>query len=267
MNMAQIDPALAAYEALGPDYDAFTAHHDYELWTLGLEALATRHGLTGRRLLDVACGTGKSFLPFLERGWEVTACDISPAMLAEARRKAGGRASLHVIDARSLPALGSFDFVCCLDDVANYLTDPAELEQAFRRIRANLAPAGLLLFDANTLATYRGFFGETVAVERDGRLMVWQGSAGDLGEGGLAEATLDVVRPNGAAWDRRTSRHLQRHHPERRVRRLLRAAGLECVAVYGQFPDVRFEQPLDELRHSKAIYIARRTSPSENGRR
>ena len=43
----------------------------------------------GERVLDVACGTGKSFMPFLARGWDVTACDLSPAMLARAATVAG----------------------------------------------------------------------------------------------------------------------------------------------------------------------------------
>jgi hypothetical protein len=114
---------------------------------------------------------------------------------------------------------------------------------------------------------YRGFFAETVVVERDDRLMVWRGHAADLPAGGLAEATLDVFRLNGSGWERRVSRHLQRHHPEAQIRRLLHDAGLHCVAVYGQFPGPRFELPLDELRHSKAIYLARPFSPPENGRR
>ena len=32
--------ALAAYEALAPSYDAFTAGHDYATWTATLERLA-----------------------------------------------------------------------------------------------------------------------------------------------------------------------------------------------------------------------------------
>src|SRR5690242_4342384 len=97
------DHALAAYEALASHYDAFTAHHDYAAWTRDLEALARRHGLSGRTLLDVACGTGKSFAPYLERGWSVVACDGSPAMLARAADRADGRVPLHVADMRALP--------------------------------------------------------------------------------------------------------------------------------------------------------------------
>ena len=76
--------AEIAYEAMASVYDDFTAHHDYELWLGQLLPKVEGHGLGARgRLLDVGCGTGKSFIPMLERGWSVTACDLSPANIAD----------------------------------------------------------------------------------------------------------------------------------------------------------------------------------------
>src|SRR4051794_30120812 len=76
---ADLNPS--AYDAFAPFYDAFTAASDYERWTEEVLALAARHGLAGSTLLDLACGTGNSFVSFLSRGFEVTACDVSQAML------------------------------------------------------------------------------------------------------------------------------------------------------------------------------------------
>jgi len=96
--------ALAAYEATAACYDDFTAHHDYEL-TLSnfLPAIESRGLPPSRRLLDVGCGTGNSFLPMLERGWSVTACDLSPAMIQVAREKLGERSVELAVDERALP--------------------------------------------------------------------------------------------------------------------------------------------------------------------
>ena len=82
------DPAAEAYKGLAPFYDELTRAHDYDAWTFHLERRARRSACAGSRLLDVACGTGKSFLPLLERGYRVTGCDISPEMLDQARAKA-----------------------------------------------------------------------------------------------------------------------------------------------------------------------------------
>jgi len=248
--------AATAYDALAPFYDRFTAHHDYELWTGGLLGLARAHGLTGNRVLDAGCGTGKSFLPLLERGFEVTGCDQSPAMLDLAASKVGGRVTLHCHDLRDLDPIGEFDLITCLDDVANYLTEPEELTAALAGLAQNLRPGGLLIFDANTLATYRDFFSASVVLEEEGLMMVWRGLADDrFGPGGLARAALDIFSESRGCWSRTTSRHDQRHHPRETVDRCIESAGLRRVAVYGQDPAVNFEIQVDEVRHTKAIYL------------
>ena len=251
--------ATSAYDTLAPFYDRFTAHHDYDLWTGGLLQLAYGHGLSGCRALDAGCGTGKSFLPLLERGFDVTACDQSRAMLGVAASKAGRQVTLHCRDLRALDPIGEFDLITCLDDVANYLTEPGELTAALAGLAANLRPGGVLLFDANTLATYRGFFCETAAIAEERLMMVWRGLADEgFAPGGLAQATLDIFCESGDGWSRTTSRHDQRHHPRETVDRCIEDAGLRHVAVYGQDPAVNFDAEVDELRHSKAIYLVSR---------
>src|SRR3954463_11782369 len=189
MTLALESDAARAYAVLAPAYDLLTAEYAYGPWLAAVERLARRHGVAGRRLLDVGCGTGKSFLPLLERGFEVTACDISPEMVAEARRKAQGRAEIHVADMRRLPVLGQFDLVTCLDDAVNHLLQAEELVDAFGGLRANLAPGGLLVFDVNTLAAYRDV--PDVVVEDEGRLLRWRGGvAGPDGPGGGAGGGL-----------------------------------------------------------------------------
>ncbi len=270
MTLATTAPeagALDPYETLAPFYDDLTSEHDYELWISVLEAALMRHGLRGRRLLDVACGTGKSFEPFLARGYRVTACDLSPAMLARAAGRAAGRAELLVADMRDLPEVGTFDLVTCIDEPLNYLT-AGELETAFASVAARLAPSGRYLFDLNTLHTYRTGFASTSCHEANGRFFALVGHAApDLAPGGVAPMTIEIFdRGDGACWRRHTSRHEQRHHPPRRVRDALEAAGLQCLAVLGQYPDGRLEPRLDEGRHTKAVFIARPASQEQERR-
>ncbi len=254
------DWAERAYEAMAPVYDAFTAHHDYQAWLADFLAVLERNGLKGRRLLDVGCGTGKSFLPLLSDGWDVTACDVSPAMVELARAKAGDSVRLAVADMRELPRFGEFDLAWALDDAINYLLSGEELEQALVGMRENLAPAGLLLFDVNTLLTYRTFFAETETIERGGWRLVWTGeAAADVAPGSICESTLESI-PLEAAGDGAagsTHRHRQRHFPEAEVLATLERAGLDCLDVYGHGLDGIFRQPLDESIHTKAVYIAR----------
>jgi SAM-dependent methyltransferase len=262
MDAAAVQPgcqgAEQTYEAMAPVYDDFTAHHDYELWLGNLLPKARRHGLRGHRLLDVGCGTGKSFLPMLERGWEVTACDISPSMLELARAKAGDAVQLSVADMRELPVFGEFNLVWALDDAVNYLLSGKELWEALRGMRANLAPGGLLMFDVNTLQAYRTFFAEFQQVERNGRRLTWRGQASaDTPPGSISEARFEVEQGD-SEMEVETHVHRQRHFPEAEVLELLGAAGLECLDVYGHGFDTVPKQPVEELVHSKAVYFARR---------
>src|SRR5919199_563285 len=166
--------ALGAYEALGSSYDTFTADYEYEGWLTAIESWAVAAGLPGRRLLDVACGTGKSFLPMLARGYSVSACDISPTMVAEAQRKAP-HVDVVVADMRALVWRSSFDLVTCLDDAFNYLLSEDDLARALRGIAKALVPGGVLVFDANSLWTYRSTFSEDFAVGSNGETFIWRG--------------------------------------------------------------------------------------------
>lgn len=253
--------ALCTFQAMAPIYDDFTAHYDYEGWLADLLKILERRGLSGRRLLDVACGTGKSFLPMLPRGWQVTGCDISPAMLALAEEKTGDLVSLSVADMRELPQFGEFDLVWALDDAINYLLSRDELEEALCGMRENLADDGLLLFDVNELMAYRTFYAETSVLEQASKRFVWHGlGSTELAPGSICESRLEVEEADSdrTQTQHEVSVHRQRHFPEAEVIAALSRVGLDCLGVFGHGLDGIPHQPLDTSTDTKAIYIARR---------
>jgi SAM-dependent methyltransferase len=251
------DSAFLAYEATAAHYDRLTAHHDYDLWLGNLLPALRSRGLEGRRLLDVACGTGKSFLPMLARNWEVTGVDLSPAMLARACTKAGTRARLLVGDMRALPTLGSYDLVWCLDDALNYVLSVTELEACFTGFRRNLAVNGLCLFDVSALAMYRGFFAENTVIEDTyGRLSVLGQESSEFPAGAQAVALVEVLDEHGEFVQRVT--HRQRHFPAEVIVGALERTGWRCLDVFGHGYDAVLQQPLDERIHTKAVFIAKR---------
>jgi SAM-dependent methyltransferase len=125
----------------------------------------------------VACGTGKSFMPLVRRGYEVTACDISPGMVELARAKLPPDAADRVVvaDMRALPWRGAFDLVTCLDDAVNYLLTDGDLQAALRGMSAALRPGGVAVFDVNSLRTYRETFAEDLAFRSEDAVFVWRG--------------------------------------------------------------------------------------------
>lgn len=262
------DHARAAYDGLAPAYDLFTDGHDHAAWAGLLERLALQHGLSGRRLLDVGCGTGSALLPMVERGYDAAGVDVSPRMLEEARRKLPGHVTLVVADMRSLPALGEFDLVWSVSDGVNYLHSHGELVAAFDGFRRSLAAGGVVVFDVDTLCTFRRLYSSLIVVPSDDRAVIFEGrTAGPIDEGAVGEAWIDrLERAEPPWWSRVRTVHRQRHHPRAALERALTAAGLTCVAVWGTDGAGGLEQPLDELRHSKAVYIAQHAAPAREGR-
>ena len=99
---------------------------------------------------------------------------------------------------------------------------------------------------------YRTEFAETEVTESERGRLVWEGrTTSDVAPGSLCEARL------GYDFERSGSVHRQRHFPEEVALDALAATGLECLDVFGHVEDAVFRQPLDELSHLKAIYVAR----------
>jgi SAM-dependent methyltransferase len=135
-------PAQAAYDAIAPEYDAAVAPSS---WVR--ERLWERFDILfppGSRVLDVTAGTGLDVLHLLERGVRVTACDLSPGMLARLAVKAPSvpaiAADLQDLDAVDLD--GPFDGL--LSTFAG-LNTASELS-GFARGAARLVRPGGVLF-------------------------------------------------------------------------------------------------------------------------
>ncbi|HEY5053556.1 MAG TPA: class I SAM-dependent methyltransferase [Solirubrobacterales bacterium] len=243
--------ARKTYDAYASAYDDFNHGYMYAQWTGRLLAKAEEAGLEGDRLLDVGCGTGLSFIPMLDRGWRVTACDISPEMLDLARAKVGDAVTLLTADMRDLPVLGQFNLIWAVNDAINYLLCTEELEAALLGMRRNLAPDGIVVFDVNTLTTYRNFFSNECVVEFNNRRFVWHGltSVSEVSAGSIHEAHFDAEGETGVA-----NIHTQRHFTEEEILAAIDAAGFRCLAVFGE-SNGDLERGMNEDFHTKAVYL------------
>ena len=267
---ADTAPTLEAYEAFAPFYDLYTADYAHETWLGSVERLAREHGLSGRRLLDVACGTGCSFAPMLDRGYDVTACDLSPAMVDRARERLGGDPRrAFVADMRALPPLGEFDLVTCLDDSVNYLLSDEDLRAALAGMSRALRPGGVLVFDVNSLLTYRTAFASAWIDERDWTVFAWFGEATeDAAPGERCVASLEIsFEDDDGGWRRMTTHHVQRHHPRPVIEAACAAARLDLVGLRGMLPGGGLALDADESLHHKIAYVARKPGARNGSQR
>ena len=253
--LSDASPALEAYESLAAHYDLFTAGYDHRRWIEALDRLARDHGLSGRRVLDLGCGTGRALEPLLERGYEVVGCDLSPSMIAVAGERHPG-VELHVADMRRLPDLGPFDLVLCLDDAVNYLLDEQELRAALQSIRSVLTETGLLIFDVNTGLAYESAFGRDRVVSDEDRVLAWRGDGLD-GQQRLARATIEIFSalPEAGTWTREESVHVQRYWRDAELAELVTAAGMQVAGRFGQRTGAVLDRAPDPTIHTKVVFV------------
>ena len=107
-----------------------------------------------KNILEVGCGTGNYTKILLERGYEVTAVDISEDMLEIARRKCN--CTLIKGDIRDIALNEKFDTCVAMFAVMGYITKNSDIIKALNNIRRHLKPNGIFVFDVwNGLAVMR----------------------------------------------------------------------------------------------------------------
>jgi ubiquinone/menaquinone biosynthesis C-methylase UbiE len=83
------EASAVAFDRIAPRYDSIFTESTIgqaqrkAVWQCAIKAFPTK-----LRLLELNCGTGADAFHFASQGFEVTACDVSPEMIQQARRKA-----------------------------------------------------------------------------------------------------------------------------------------------------------------------------------
>jgi demethylmenaquinone methyltransferase/2-methoxy-6-polyprenyl-1,4-benzoquinol methylase len=141
---ARQEHARTLFAPLGGTYDRVGAVLSFGQDPRWRRALVARVPNDGGHVLDVATGTGLVAERLLARGHRVTGLDQSADMLAEARRRFGGRVELVEASATALPFPdGSFDHLT-FTYLLRYVDDPgATLAELARVVRPGGTVANL----------------------------------------------------------------------------------------------------------------------------
>jgi SAM-dependent methyltransferase len=101
------DQTRDAYDRLAPVWSATTDDGAFNGWLErpALRSLVPRP-LSGATVLDAGCGSGAQCEWLLSEGAEVVGIDLSPVMVAEARKRCAGRGEFVVADLADPLALG-----------------------------------------------------------------------------------------------------------------------------------------------------------------
>jgi SAM-dependent methyltransferase len=234
-----------------PLYDAFA--EGYDLMTDWPARLASESGfLNGLfaahdvySVLDAACGTGQHAGLFAGWGLNVTATDLSQAMLARARSQAstaGVRFVLAGFGQHGRLAPGPYDAVTCLGNSLPHVANRAGLAAALADFRAVLRPGGLLVLQNNNYDAILGqrqrFMGVTGRIDGDRELLFFRFF--DLEEPSLRFHVVTFAKQAGA-WTFTESNTRQLPLLRDGMMASLAAAGFAGIESFGDLKGAAFE--------------------------
>lgn len=233
----------APFSSLARVYDAIFADVEYDDWCEF--ALETLHSLgwlenpKGTTMLDVACGTGSSSVPYVRRGLVVSGADISADMLEVARSKLP-EVTFYQQGFLELQLDKRFELITCVFDSLNNLLSLTDLELALQKIRAHLTPNGIFVFDCNTplgvtdLWDDNEFMGDVTLPDGSAHYhWTHQALESDLGE---VTAQIWLMDTQGALLEEFTEIHLERGFSPAQLTSALHKAGFSDVQLL-EYPD------------------------------
>lgn len=120
-----------------------------------VEQLLALAGVTGGSALDLCCGPGRHSKVLAARGFNVTAVDLSPFLLAKAREHTAGFPIEFIqADMRAFVRPFAFDLVVSLFTSFGYFSSPDQDLLTLRCIRSSLKPGGVLMLDMASKETF-----------------------------------------------------------------------------------------------------------------
>ena len=225
---------MGAYEALAASYDRLTNDVDYEATVAFYQEILKREGVSPRRAVDLACGTGSVAVLLARQGLDVVGVDQSEEMLTVAAQKAQDLAPAPQFVCQSLENLRlarGVDLAVCALDSLDYITNPEDCARAIARIYRALNPGGIFIFDVNTPEKLRAMDGQVFLDEDEDVYCVWRGEFDE--ESNICSYGMDLFQRQGTMWRRSFEEHREYAYSRAQLTDYLRRAGFTDIQIYG----------------------------------
>ncbi len=220
-------------------------------------------------VLDVACGTGMHAIRLSEDGFAVSGADLSPQMIAAARKNAQEAKQSLRFEAMGFGALsetfghGNFDALLCLGNSLPHLLSEADLHAALLDFADCLKPGGLLLiqnrnFDAVMQKHERWM--EPQVFEEGEREWIFQRFYDFNTDGTIRFNIVNLKKLGDGAWQPEVLSTLLRPILSLQLCALLEQAGFINIQLFGSLSD----EPFNPLSSGNSIILAKKIeiSPS-----
>lgn len=237
------DNNMEMYSELAPFYDLLMSHVNFKGVTDFYLKLAKLHNWKGRRILDLACGTGNISLELFRQGYSVTGIDLSQEMLTMAEEKvrsAGFEPDFYCQNMINLQVPDSYDLVISAFDSMNYILKEEDLSLVFGRVYEALNPGGFFIFDVHSEYKFKEVFGgNTFTYSGTDYSYIWQNKYEN--KNSTSSMSLDIfIQVKDDMYRRIQEYHQERCYLPEKLEVLLENQGFEVLAYYG---DQKLKRP------------------------
>lgn len=234
---------MHSYTDFAQIYDELMERVPYEKWGAYIKAkLRTHLGKTAHRpiIADIACGTGVMTMELAKSGYDMIGIDISADMLTIAQQKcydANQQVLFLCQDMRKLDLYGTVDAFICVCDGLNYILQPNELQNIFKRVQLFLNPGGVFIFDMNTEYKFKRQLGQR-SFEDKSKSGVIYGLDNYYDENTKINEYQVEFYPNGKNGKSFSEIHKQRAYDSTEVLDMLKNAKFSTTSVFHDYTDM-----------------------------
>lgn len=240
---------MSSYKTFAQFYDRLTDNVDYTAGGEYITGFFNEYGNGGKKVLDLACGTGTMCSFLSDKGYDVVGVDLSDDMLTIADNKCGGKVKLFKKDITDFSFNEKFDYCICTLDSLNHLPDINAVKSAFNCVFNVLKGSGLFIFDVNTVYKHRQVLADnTFVFDYEDFFLSWDN---EYVEDDIIRILIDIFVYNGKSYDRYSEEFSERAYA---VDELI--AGLEEFEIIKICDNLSQNLPNDESE--RIFFICRR---------
>lgn len=229
---------MSSYCDFARFYDELTENVEYEKRCKYIKSFLDKYNITGKIVLDLACGTCSVSLPLAKCGYKIIGVDLSDEMLEIASEKlfeCGCDFSLIKANMSDFALPERVDAAVCSLDSINHLNSSDDVKKAFSCVYNSLKENSIFVFDVNTIYKHNQILSDnTFIFDEDDYYIVWDNEHIDDRN---VRVLIDMFIFNGSSYDRRSEEFTETAYEIDELKKMLYDTGFSSVEVYDELTE------------------------------
>ena len=224
---------MGSYQTFASVYDMYMDNVPYKLWSQHIIDILKQHDISDGLICELGCGTGKMTRLLCEAGYDMIGIDNSVEMLSIAMEHQLPESSILYLfqDMREFELYGTVQAVISVCDSMNYILSAEELLSVMQLVNNYLDPAGLFIFDMNTIYKYESLLADgTFAENREEGSFIWENEYDVNTMENRYELTL-YIQSEDNLYERYYEEHIQKAYSKVMIENLLQKVGFELFSM------------------------------------